>query len=141
MTRFRSRFVCALTALTLVPGLAAIASAQNRKPLITGTINNSQRATIAGNTRPEANSANDHGLAAASTPLNALQLLLHRSPENGAAFTQYIEELHNPKSASYHKWLTNAEIGASLRSRAGGHRQDRRLACLGGLCGSFCLPR
>ncbi len=112
MTRFRSRFVCALTALTLVPGLAAIASAQNRKPLITGTINNSQRATIAGNTRPEANSANDHGLAAASTPLNALQLLLHRSPENGAAFTQYIEELHNPKSASYHKWLTNAEIGA-----------------------------
>jgi subtilase family serine protease len=110
----RSRLTCALTSLTLVFGLATIASAQNHNPLITGAINNSNRVILAGNTRPEAIAANDRGLVAASTPIESLQLVLHRSPANEAAFTQYIAEMHNPKSASYHKWLTNAEIGAQF---------------------------
>jgi subtilase family serine protease len=105
---------CALASLTLVFGLATIASAQNHNPLIAGAINNANRVTLAGNTRPEAIAANDRGLVAASTPIESLQLVLHRSPANEAAFNQYIAELHNPKAASYHKWLTNAEIGAQF---------------------------
>jgi len=109
-----SRLTCALASLTFALGLATIASAQNHNPLITGAINNENRVTLAGNTRPEAIAANDRGLVAASTPIESLQLVLHRSPANEAAFAQYIVDLHNSRSASYHKWLTNAEIGAQF---------------------------
>jgi len=111
MTRFCTRFVYALPSLSLVLGLATIAHTQTHTSLITASINDKELVTLAGNTRPEAIAANDLGLAADDTPLNALQLVLHRSPTNEAAFTKYIAELHDPKSAIYHKWLTNAEIG------------------------------
>jgi subtilase family serine protease len=114
VTRSCSKPIFALTSLTLALCFASFAPAQNHDPLITRPINNSQRITIAGNTRPEAIAANDLGVVAASKPLDALQLVLHRSPENEAAFEQYIEELHNPSSANYHKWLTNTEIGTEF---------------------------
>ncbi len=101
----------AITSLTLAFGLAAFASAQNHTPLLTGAINNAQRLTLAGNTRSEAIAANDLGLVANETPLQGLQLVLQRSSANEAALTQYIADLHNPKSSSFHKWLSNAQIG------------------------------
>jgi subtilase family serine protease len=104
----------ALTPLALAFTLAAVASAQNHTPLLTGTINNAQRLTLAGNTRPEAFAANDIGQMADETPLKGLQLVLHRSAANEAAFKQLIANLHNPRSLSYHAWLSNAEIGAQF---------------------------
>jgi subtilase family serine protease len=106
-----NKFVLALSSLALALGFAAIAPAETHNPLLIRKIDNTQRVTLAGNTRPEAIAANDRGLIADEAPLNALQLVLHRSPENEAAFTQYIAQLHDPKSANYHKWLTNAQIG------------------------------
>lgn len=114
MTRSFSQLIRTLTSLTLVFGLAAVASAQNHAPLLNGAINNSQRLTLAGNTRPEAIAANDRGQLTDETPINGLQLVLHRSPANEAAFTKLIANLHNPRSMSYHAWLTNAEIGAQF---------------------------
>jgi subtilase family serine protease len=104
--------VYALSSLTLVLGLAAIAPAQAQSPMIAGTIDETQRVTLSGNTRPEAIAANDLGIAADSKPLNDLQLVLQRSPQAEAAFTQYIADLHDPASSNYHKWLSNAQIGA-----------------------------
>jgi len=102
----------ALSALTLVLGLATIASAQaNHQPLITAKVDNAVSVTLGGNTRPEATAANDLGLVDDSMALNGLQLVMQRSPENEQAFNDYIADLHNPKSASFHKWLTNAQIG------------------------------
>jgi subtilase family serine protease len=103
--------VNALASLTLALGLAAFAPAQAPSPLITGNIDNTQRVTLPGNTRPEAIATNDLGAADAGTPLNALQLVLQRSPEGEAAFTQYLAELYDPSSPNYHKWLTNQQIG------------------------------
>src|ERR1700677_328824 len=101
-----------LSALTLALGLAMIAPAQtNHQPLITAKVDNAVLVTLDGNTRPEATAANDLGLVDDSMALNGLQLVMQRSPENEKAFNDYIANLHNPKSASFHKWLTNAQIG------------------------------
>jgi subtilase family serine protease len=104
--------VYALSSLALALSLAAIAPAQAPRQLITEGVDNAQRLTLHGNTRPEAIAANDLGAADAGTRLDALQLILRRSPESEAAFTQYVAESHDPGSPNYHKWLTNAQIGA-----------------------------
>lgn len=101
-----------LSALTFILGFAVIAPAQaNHQPLITQKVNNAVLVTLDGNTRPEATAANDLGLVDDSISLNGLQLVMQRSPENDKAFDEYIANLHNPKSAIFHKWLTNAQIG------------------------------
>src|ERR1039458_1589096 len=118
--------VYALASLNLALGLAAIAPAQAPSPLITRNIDITQRVTLPGNTRPEAIAANDLGLADAGSPLNALQLVLQRSPEGEAAFTQYLGELYDPKSPNYHRWLTNEEIGARFGPSAQDIAADRK---------------
>jgi subtilase family serine protease len=107
-----NRFFCTFSSLALVLGFAVNVHAATRNPLIAKPVNNEQRKTLAGNTRPEANAANDRGLVDKDAPIEGLQIVLQRSPDNEAAFTAYIAELHDPKSANFHKWLTNAEIGS-----------------------------
>ncbi len=43
--------------------------------------------------------------------LEHMFLQLKRSPEQQSELKQFINELHNPKSANYHKWLTAAQFG------------------------------
>ncbi|MGD0480676.1 MAG: protease pro-enzyme activation domain-containing protein [Terracidiphilus sp.] len=106
------RVFCALSPLTLALALAAVAPAQTSNPFITGPVDNAQRVVLAGNVHPQANAANDRGLLDESAPLPALQIVLQRSPENEAAFENYIAELHNSNSPLFHKWLSNAQIGS-----------------------------
>ena len=108
----RSLSSSVLCAAVFALGAAGAARAQHHKSFLTGTIDGSRTVTIAGNVRPEATAANDRGPRTASAPLDGLQLVLHRSPENQAAFEQYLAGLNDPKSANFHKFLTNAEIGA-----------------------------
>ncbi len=63
-----------------------------------------------GNTRPEATPENDMGLVRDDMPMRGLQMVLKRSPEQKAAFEQRIADQHDPASANFHKWLTNAEV-------------------------------
>jgi subtilase family serine protease len=109
-----NKFAFALSSLALALGYAAIAPAETHHPLLNINIDNTQRVILAGNTPREAIAANDRGLMTDDTPLNALQLVLHRAPESEAAFTQYIAGLSDPKSANYHRWLTNAQIGTQF---------------------------
>ncbi len=44
-------------------------------------------------------------------PLIQMHLILARSPESQAAFEQYLQDLQNPQSANFHKWLTAAQVG------------------------------
>ncbi|MGO9939162.1 MAG: protease pro-enzyme activation domain-containing protein [Terracidiphilus sp.] len=111
---FTSVHAPSLVVLALSLGLATIAPAESHNPRITEAVDNSRLIVLAGNTRPEATAANDRGPVDDATPMNALQLVLQRSPENEAAFDRLIADLHNPKSASFHKWLTNAQIGAEF---------------------------
>ncbi len=66
---------------------------------------------LAGNTRPEANTTNDRGPVSADLQMDHMLLLLQRPTELEKQFAQFIEDQHNPKSASFHHWLSASEIG------------------------------
>ncbi len=73
---------------------------------ITQAIDNSQRVTLGGNTRPEANAANDRGIVADSLMLEHMQLQLRLPDANERQLEQFIDQLHSPGSPSFHQWLT-----------------------------------
>lgn len=101
--------ICAVAAMA---GMYAFASpAMARESLISGSINDNKLVTLAHNTRPEAIPANDRGAVAGNTEIGGLELVLRRSPVAEKAFDKALSDLYNPKSASFHHWLTNAEIG------------------------------
>lgn len=103
----------AMTAGAYALGLSAQAepSASGRS-LIAETISDDSLVTLTHNTRPEAMVAtNDRGRMSDNVHLGGLQLLLRRSDAQETAFDKVLSDLHNPKSPSFHHWLTNAEVG------------------------------
>jgi subtilase family serine protease len=94
-----------------VIAFSCIASAQSAAPRITSAIDESRLATLAGGTRPEANTKNDRGPVPESFRLEHMFLQLRRSPEQERALDQYIEQLHDSNSPNFHHWLTAMEFG------------------------------
>jgi len=94
-----------IAALVLAFGAGASAQAP---VLITQAIDESALVTLAGNTRPEANAANDQGRVPDSMPIAHMLLQLQRSPQQEQALVKLIDRLHDPHSPNYHQWLTTA---------------------------------
>jgi subtilase family serine protease len=67
---------------------------------------------MAGNTRSEANAANDAGAVADDFAMEHMLLQLKRPAEQETAAAAAVDALNNPKSSSYHKWMTAAQFGA-----------------------------
>ena len=110
MTRRAMWSLVSVVSLSL--SLASHLSAQSRRrTLIAGNIDESRTVVLHGNVRPEATAENDRGPRDSASPLTGI-LVLHRSEESEVAFKTYLDQLHDPKSPNFHKWLTNAEIGA-----------------------------
>ena len=86
--------------------------------MITAAVNDAVRATLAGNTRPEATAANDRGRVDDAMPLQHMQLQLRRPAAREEAVKALIEQLHDPKSPNFHHWLTAAEFGAQFSPAA-----------------------
>ncbi len=84
---------------------------RHSRPRITQNIDEGKLFLLAGNTRREANAENDRGAVADDFRVEHMLLQLHRSPEQEQALQQFIEELHNPNSPNFHKWLTAREFG------------------------------
>jgi subtilase family serine protease len=106
-----SKVIAALLALTAVT--AAYAGPNGfPKPAISADAESTPFTTLRGNTRPEAVSENDEGAVADSLPLNHMLLQLKRSVEREAALNQLIDDLHDPKSGSYHQWLSPEDFAA-----------------------------
>lgn len=100
-------------ALGLATGLSGPADAQTgtaARVLITGPIDNSRLVPLRGNTRPEANSRNDRGRVPDAYPMIHMQLLLRRPPERERSLEQYLEEIHDRASPSFHHWLTPGQL-------------------------------
>jgi subtilase family serine protease len=112
---------CRKRSAALVLGVAALAfigtpvvSQSLTKPtLVNNKIDDNVRITLRGNTRPEANTANDRGTVSSNLQFDHLLLLLKRPASLEAQLDQFIDNLHNPKSASYHKWLSAAQFGST----------------------------
>jgi regulation of enolase protein 1 (concanavalin A-like superfamily) len=81
------------------------------RPRITQNINETDRVALAGNTHPEARSANDRGVVADDLAMEHMLLQLKRSPEQERAVQQFIDELQTTGSPNFHHWLTAQEFG------------------------------
>jgi pro-kumamolisin-like protein len=107
--------ILAISLIVLFVGMAAYHSgpdAGSEPPaLITEKIDAGKLVTLVGNTRPEANAANDRGAVADDFPMQHMLLQLRRSPQRERAFEGYLDELSDPKSPNYHHWLSAQEIG------------------------------
>lgn len=100
----------ALLCLGLISASTAAYAAASL-PQITQAVNNDNRITLHGNVRHMPRRARDLGAVDVSMPAGRVLLLLKRPPAQEAALQQYIASAHTPGSASYHRWLTPAQIG------------------------------
>jgi len=101
------RFCLAAAFLLLASAGAASVQAQIQiKGQITEAINPARRKVIGNSIHPLANAANDRGHADASLAMKDMLLLLQPTQARSAALKQYVNDLHNPNSPSFHKWLT-----------------------------------
>lgn len=119
----RSHFTPVLS-LFLLSLWASASLASGARPILTGSIIESQTVTLEGNTPPPAlNAGNDRGAVDDSLRLEHMLLALKGAPADEAALRQLIEDMHNPSSAEYHKWLTPQQLG----ERFGLAREDLQL--------------
>jgi subtilase family serine protease len=103
-----------LVALSIL-ALSTVSVAQRAgspRPLITASIDESQRLTLSGNTTPAAlNPEYDRGAVADTLRYDHLLLVLKRAPETEAGLVKLIEEIHDPHSRTFHQWLTPRQLG------------------------------
>src|SRR5580698_2853572 len=91
---------------------AGASFAGNARPLLTGSINETQTVTLEGNTPPAAlDPVNDRGAVVDTMRLEHMLLVLKRSPEDEAGLQKLIEDMHDPAAAGYHNWLTPQQVG------------------------------
>ncbi len=101
--------VFAVAAFVFTFSLAS--QAQNKRQLVTQKTDDNVRVTLVDNVRPEVTALSDRGPVSADLQLDHLLLMLKRPAELEAAAAQYVDDLHNPKSANFHKWISAAQYG------------------------------
>jgi subtilase family serine protease len=79
--------------------------------VLTQTIDESAVVTLRGNTRPEATVSNDRGRVRDDFRMEHMFLQLRRPPEQQRGLEQFLDELLDPKSPAFHKWLTAQQFG------------------------------
>jgi len=89
----------------------AALAASSAAPQIVSSVNDNDLVQLKGSTPPQALEQFDRGPVADSLPLEHMYLVLRRGSEQESAVEQFIAELHDPHSASYHQWLTADELG------------------------------
>jgi subtilase family serine protease len=94
----------ALTPQVTTPG-------RRSRALITESTDVTRVHTLRGNTRSQANSQNDRGIVAENLAMDHMLLQMQRPAEQEQAAQQFVDQLHNPKSPYFHKWLTAAQFG------------------------------
>lgn len=91
--------------LTLVTALNVFSQvkAVNR---ITQAIDDRDSVALRGSVHPLLQKAIDQGRMDGSTQLQGVSLVFKRTAEQDAAAEKFLQDVQDPKSASYHKWLT-----------------------------------
>jgi hypothetical protein len=98
----------ALLAAAGVVGPALSAQSANR---INENIDSEQVSVLPNHLPLWAAPTNDVGAVPANRPFESLTLVLARSPEQEAAFDQFLADQQNTASPDYHHWLTPVEVG------------------------------
>jgi Pro-kumamolisin, activation domain len=109
------KYAIILSAIALLTAGSVALVSQNTgrrsQPMIHDAVDENKLTTLGGNTRAEAKEGNDLGAVADDMSMDHMLLQLKRPAEQEAAAAQFIEDLHNPKSPNFHKWLTPEEHG------------------------------
>ena len=100
--------VLALSTLLGMPLFAQVAS-QIVKP-----IDASVRKTFGNSVPVQTHAASDLGRASATWPMQDMLLQLTGTQAQKAALKQFLEDVHNPNSPSFHQWLTPAQFGSKF---------------------------
>ena len=104
--------------LQLALGLTALAShgqtTAPATPRILSAVDTSQMVTLRGNTHPLAQARFDRGRLDDAAPTGRMMLVLKRGEEQQAALELMLAAQQDPKSGSYHKWLTPESFGAQF---------------------------
>lgn len=108
---FRLIVLATATACVSLPLAAQTSSATNR---VVAPVDETNLVPLRGNVHPLAQARFDRGPAPEGTPTGRIMLVLQRSATQQQALTQYLADLQNPSSASYHKWMTPAQYGAKF---------------------------
>ncbi len=103
----------ALLTFSLIFAMPKLAGAQGGAalPRVTDRIDTSRLVTLAGNTHPLARPQFDQGAAPASLPMDRIQLVLKRSPDQETALRTLLDDQQSTSSPNYHKWLTPDQFG------------------------------
>jgi hypothetical protein len=88
------------------------AETNQARSLVTQPVNENQMLVLQGNTHPFARAEFDRGAAPTSLPMENIQLVLKRTPEQEAALAELLREQQDPTSPNYHKGVTPQEFGA-----------------------------
>lgn len=104
---------CSPLLIFLLGGTTAQAAmlGQSSPRLVTRAVSDAKLVTLAGNTRPETQVSADLGAVPSDMPLDHMLLHLNRPAQTESALEAYIDEIHDPKSANYHRWLTAEQVG------------------------------
>jgi subtilase family serine protease len=111
MFRTRKQYANWSRFILLLAGSFTALMAQTSPALIHERVDETRLVTLAGNIRPEASAANDLGAVSGDLVLDHMILQLKRSAQQEAAVDRLIDDLHNPSSPDFHKWLTAASFG------------------------------
>ena len=84
--------------------------------LAAGAADSANRVVLHGQRPPWARPENDQGRIPDETMLEHLTLVLKRSPQQQAAFEQFLQQQQDPASPNFHRWLTPVEVGERFGS-------------------------
>ena len=79
--------------------------------VLTRPIDEAVLVMLHGNTRPEANAANDRGRVPDSFLMPHMLLQLQRPAKQQQELDQFLQQIHDPNSPNFHRWLTAREFG------------------------------
>jgi hypothetical protein len=79
--------------------------------LVNAPVDPAVRVVLRGQHAPWALPQNAQGVVPGDTMLEHLTLVLKRSPQQQEAFERFLEQLQNPASTNYHRFLTPVQVG------------------------------
>ena len=93
----------------LILGLLAASSADAQRSRLAAPISGRSRIDVAGHINPRLRAATDQGAVDPSLELSSVTLVLEPTAEQNSALDQLLADQQNPRSTSYHRWLTPEE--------------------------------
>lgn len=103
---------CRLVAVVALLASAASLAFGQVVPQITRDVDVTQRTVLSKSVSPLTTTAKDMGRADGGLQMKDMLLRLQPTAAQQAALTKFVEDVQNPSSGSYHKWLKPSEFGA-----------------------------